>query len=397
MTTRSTNRSHDAFYLNSGIREVIPIYPLYAVMFGEHGVGPIGISVLFSIWAAVGIVTEVPSGALADAFSRKWLIVASGILKSFAFLTWFLFQDFYGFALGFLIWGVASSLRTGAWEALLHDLLKLDGSENKFAHHYGRINSIARVGVVLGELIGGVLIVLGYDIVLLVSAAVPLLASAFFIVLVTEPTRHETVYEAGYLGNIKSGVMEAIHNQGILYILLATTMLLIAAGILDEYVNPITFEQGFSLSAVAYLSAGIALAEAAGYALSGRFSFLSLNQLLALMATAAGLLVLMPPLGGYYVPTILGIFFAMFGMASTLFASRLQNLIEGSARATVTSVVSLGDGVGAILWFLVFGSMAEMSSMTLAATGFAVITALSCLVFYRLARRWGIAYTHAAE
>ena len=71
------NKALAAFYLNGGIREIIPIYPLYAIMFGEHGVSSFFLSVLFVIWCLTCIVVEVPSGALADRFSRKWLIVAS--------------------------------------------------------------------------------------------------------------------------------------------------------------------------------------------------------------------------------------------------------------------------------------------------------------------------------
>ena len=84
-----------AFYFNSGFREIIPIYPLYAIMFGEHGVSPMELSILFSVWAATALVLEVPTGVLADRFSRKWLIVLSSIFKAATFLVWFLWQEFF--------------------------------------------------------------------------------------------------------------------------------------------------------------------------------------------------------------------------------------------------------------------------------------------------------------
>lgn len=381
-----------AFYLNGFIREMIPIYPLYAVMFGEHGVSPLELSLLFSIWAAVGILTEVPSGALADSFSRKWLIVASGFLKSSAFICWYFFQDFYGFALGFILWGLASSIRSGAWEALLHDILKHAGETSLFTRHYGRIRALGTSGVLVGELTGGILIMHGYDFVLLISAIIPVVASIVFLLLVTDPPIDESVYQPGYMQNLKAGIDEAFTSLPIRYILLTFTFLIMASGILDEYVNPILFEQGFSLSTIAYLSAGIALFEALGNGLADRFSHLSLNQLLGLMAGATCLLFLVLPAGGYAVPLLLGAFFAIFGLASTLFSAQLQDQIEGSARATVTSVVSLGDGIGAIIWFMVFGSMAEASSMTMATSGFAVITLIACGVFFLLGRRWQITH-----
>jgi MFS family permease len=385
-------RSLTGFYLNSGIREIIPIYPLYAIMFSEHGVGPLELSILFSVWALIGIVTEIPSGALADTYSRKWLIVTSGIIKSLAFCCWYLWQDFYGYALGFIIWGLGSSIRSGAWEALLHDILKEQNKENLFTRHYGKIRSIGTMGVVMGELLGGYLIIHGYDIVLLISASIPVLASLVFFIMVTEPPAEEEVYERDYLTHLRSGIHEAFTNRSILYIFLVFTFLIIAAGILDEYVNPIIFEHGFSLSTVAYLSAGIVLAEAFGQAIAGRFNFLTLEQLLGCMAISATILFLVQPFGGLWVPMCMALFFSVFGMASTQFAGQLQHRIEGSSRATVTSVVSLGDGVGAIIWFMAFGGMAEMSSMTIATTGFACMTLFFCGIFFLLGRRWGITH-----
>jgi len=386
-----------AFYLNGGIREIIPIYPLYAIMFGEHDVGPLELSILFSIWALVGVVTEIPSGALADTFSRKWLIVASGFIKALSFFTWYLWQDFYGYALGFLLWGFASSIRSGAWEALLHDILKAQSRENLFTRHYGRIRAAGTSGVVIGELMGGYLIVQGYSFVLLVSMVIPVFASVLFAIMVTDPPVDKEVNERGYLNNLRSGVHEAITNRAILYILLVFSFLVTAAGILDEYVNPIIFEQGFDLSTVAYIAAGIVLAEALGQAMSGYFSFLSLEQLLGSMALSASILFLIQALNGFWVPACLASFFAIFGIASTLFAGQLQRQIKGSSRATVTSVVSLGDGIGAIIWFMAFGSLAEATSMTFATIGFTLVVIFLCGLFFLLGRSWNIIHEdHAA-
>ncbi|MDG1204994.1 MAG: hypothetical protein P8N51_06445, partial [Pseudomonadales bacterium] len=83
-----------AFYIAGGLREIIPIYPLYAIMFGANGVSAFELSLLFVVWAIVGLITEVPSGAWADRYSRKWIVVASGVFKAAGFLTWYLWQDF---------------------------------------------------------------------------------------------------------------------------------------------------------------------------------------------------------------------------------------------------------------------------------------------------------------
>ncbi|MCB1693667.1 MAG: MFS transporter, partial [Pseudomonadales bacterium] len=164
---RSPRQILFAFYWNGCVRDIIPIYPLYAVMFIDHGVSPLGLSVLLALWATVAFVFEIPSGAWADRFSRKWLIVIGAVIKGAAFIAWWLRPDFFGFALGFFFWGFGSTLRSGAWEALLHDTLKSWGREQEFGRRYGQATGLATFGVVIADLAGGLLIVFGYDLVLL--------------------------------------------------------------------------------------------------------------------------------------------------------------------------------------------------------------------------------------
>jgi len=378
-----------AFYFNGSVRELIPIYPLYAVMFTEHGVSPFQLSVLFFIWALNGLLFEVPSGALADRFSRKWLIVASGVLKSLGFCTWYWWQDLPGYALGFILWGSGSTLRSGAWEALLHDLLASWDRKLEFTRHYGRMKALATLGAVIGELGGGILIVHGYSLVLLVSAAVPILASIPFVIFVSDPPRHERC-RPGYFSTLRQGIHEAVSNATILYILLATILLLTTFGVYDEFLPPTLAEKGFSLALIAYLCVPILLAQSAGHSLAHRFEYLRLTRVLLLIALSATPLLLIVVFEGIWIPVLAALFFFMFGLSSTLFQGHLQSVIEGDARATITSTVSLGDNVGAMLWFLVFGAMAQFTSMSGAAFGLGLSVMALCAIFIVLGRHWGI-------
>ena len=62
-------------YAFSFLDELMLIYPFYAVMFVDYGMSGLEVSILFATWSGTCVVLEVPSGALADRFSRKWVIV----------------------------------------------------------------------------------------------------------------------------------------------------------------------------------------------------------------------------------------------------------------------------------------------------------------------------------
>lgn len=381
-----------SFYVNGGVRELIPIYPLYAIMFGEHGVSPMQLSFLFMAWAAVGLVTEVPSGALADRLSRKWLVVLGGVFKSTAFLSWYLWQNFNGYLLGFVLWGIGSSIRSGAWEALLHDLLKDWQTPQDFTAIYGRIRAIGTLCVGAGELLGGVLIIHGYDAVLLVSMAVPLIASIPFAIFVYDAPKDESIFESDYLEVLKTGLRESVENTKVLYILLVTSLLIMLYGVYDEFTSPTLREKGFSLQIVAFLGALVYFAEAAGMALASKLDQGGLDNLL-LRISAAGIILLSGVfLSEYLLVACLAAYFFVFGLSSTLLGSRLQSVIESPSRATVTSVINLGESIGAMTLFLTFGFIAEFHGMIGGTLAIALASALLPFLFIVLARKWQVSF-----
>ena len=54
-------------------------YPVYALIFLEHGLSWEDFGILNAIWALTIIILEVPSGALADTLGRKKLLVLAAI------------------------------------------------------------------------------------------------------------------------------------------------------------------------------------------------------------------------------------------------------------------------------------------------------------------------------
>lgn len=373
-------RSLFGFYSAGAFREIIPIYPLYSVMFLDNGITPFELSALFIIWALVGLILEVPSGALADAVSRKWLVVASGFLKSLAFVSWFLWQDFWGYAFGFILWGIGSTFRSGAFEALLYETLKSWDRTHDFNHHYGRIRALGTMCVLVGEASGGVLITLGYDAVLLVSALVPLLATVPFVLLVAD-VRVRGEKQSG--GLIRGAINEAKQNPTILVILFITTFMLTVHGVFDEYVPPLLQEQGFSLSLIAFLAIPVFSAAALGQYLADRIESISYRQQLLLIGAGTFMLIPGALFGPWYVVASVTVFFFAFGLAGTLVETQLQHAITGDARATVTSIIGLGDSIGAIIWFFLFGLVADQNSITTATIALAAATILLCVVASR--------------
>ncbi|MEM7017551.1 MAG: MFS transporter [Pseudomonadota bacterium] len=369
----------------------MPIYPLYAVMFGDYGVSPLGLAILFSAWSGIALLVEIPSGALADRYSRKTLLVFAELIKATAFITWLWWPSFWGFMLGFALWGIAGAIHSGTAEALLYDALKQHNREDEFARIYGRGMSLNRIGVSLSMFAGGWLIA-QYDYALLLQISVFMLVVASLVVMFAfyDPPRAESVYESGYLDTLKTGLQESVRNYRVLFVILCSASLLTLPGMYDEFISPVFAESGYSLDTIAYLYAVIFLVQAGGMALAHKLQHFSLSAMFLLMFIAGA--VLLSTHAGWlaWVAIAMMIYFAITATVEILMQNRLQQNIESDSRATVTSTSGVAQGSSSIGFYMVFGVVAAQYDLAAGTIAVALGTLGFVAVFVVLARVWRV-------
>ncbi len=154
------------FFLDFGL-----IYPVYLLLIQRQGYTYVQISVLLSVWAGASLLLELPSGILADLWSRKAIVALSMVLKAGGFLLWTLLPDFTGFLLGFIAWGAQEALTSGSSEALLFDALKIEGRESDFEAVAGAGEMASTVAIAAAMIAGGFLFERLPRLTILLSAA----------------------------------------------------------------------------------------------------------------------------------------------------------------------------------------------------------------------------------
>lgn len=110
-------------------------YPVFTLLFLDFGLSLEAFAILNIVWALTIVLAEVPSGALADLFGRRTLVVFGAVLMvvEMAVLT-FMPMDAGTltvalFALNRICSGLAEAMVSGADEALAYDTLKQRGLE----------------------------------------------------------------------------------------------------------------------------------------------------------------------------------------------------------------------------------------------------------------------------
>ncbi|MGW4500738.1 MFS transporter [Micromonospora sp. NPDC004336] len=159
--------------------ELVLLYPLYALLFSDTGLSVWQISSLFVIWSASSILLEVPSGAFADAVSRRLPLGLAPLVTAAGFALWVLVPSYPAFAVGFVLWGAGGALASGALEALVFTELDRLGAAGRYARLTGRAKTAETLGVLASILLAGpVFAVGGYPGVGAASVLACLLAAA---------------------------------------------------------------------------------------------------------------------------------------------------------------------------------------------------------------------------
>ncbi|GGQ85467.1 hypothetical protein Saso_12410 [Streptomyces asoensis] len=125
------------------------LYPVYALLFADSGLSVGQISSLFVLWSLTGVLLEVPSGAWADAVSRRLLLWVGPLLGAAGFALWVLFPSYGAFAAGFVLWGARGALGSGALEALVYEELDRAGAADRYALIMGRAHALGQVAVTI--------------------------------------------------------------------------------------------------------------------------------------------------------------------------------------------------------------------------------------------------------
>lgn len=314
---------------------------------------------------------EVPSGAWADAVSRRLLLWLGPLLTAAGFALWVIVPSYGAFALGFVLWGVRGALGSGALEALVYDELDRLGAADRYARVVGRAQAVGMVAVMAAMgLAGPVLDLGGYPAVGAASVLVCVLTS----LVATRFPEHRSAEAGGgdrasILTTLRTGLAEVRRDRSVRGALLLVPAVGAVWGALDEYTPLLVRDTGVAEQTVPYLLLVIWVGPAIGSLLTGAGERLSTAGLGVVLAGCAFALAVGSLTGTPAGIALVAVAFGGFQLVNVLADARLQDRIDGARRATVTSVASMGTEMATVA---VFGAYAAIGASHAHGTAFAV-------------------------
>ncbi|MFD0440518.1 MFS transporter [Streptomyces chartreusis] len=357
-------------YGYSFLDDFVLLYPVYALLFADTGMSLWQISSLFALWSITGVLLEVPSGAWADAVSRRRLLWIGPLLTAAGFALWVAVPSYWAFAAGFVLWGAGGALGSGALEALVYDELDRLGAADRYAGVMGRSRAARLLGTVSSiGLAGPVFARGGYAAVGAASFVACVLTAAVATRFPEHRVRVETD-DYGWAKTLRTGLAEVRGNRAVRGALLLVPAVAAVWGALDEYTPLLVRDIGVAEATVPYLIMLIWAGVTLGSLLTGPAERLGTTGLAALLAASALALAVGAAARSLAGIALVSLAFAGFQLAEVLADVRLQHRIDESRRATLTSVASLGTELATVV---TFGVYALLGTEAAHSTVFAVL------------------------
>jgi len=350
-------------YLYRFLDSFILIGTIFTLFFQNLGLDPYKIALLISIWSVTTLILEVPSGMLADKFSRRNLLILGLVLQTVGFVFW-LFGGFFNFAIGFILWGTKNALASGTLEAFVYDELKSYESQQLYEQVSGKMSGYFSLGLMLSTILGGYIANTNYTLVLISSIAITATTIPLLFTMKSVKAVQSTG-EVKYLGVLKKAVQQIKHNRSLLYLLIFISIVFSVYAATDEFWPLIYSSFDLNTTTIGILVAmGFGMFSLAGYTVKF-FNGDKFKNIDYLLVIASGVIFLSATVFKSILSLPL-IFLAIYliKVANIKFEAKLQHEIASEQRATISSIKSLVFEFVYLGFVLVFGMMATKLGVT---------------------------------
>ena len=362
------------YYVYQFVKDLMPIYSIFMLMFENGGMAISEIFLLLTIWNIPVILLEIPSGVLADRWSRKNLIVIGSLLKTLCFVAWITSGSFTLYAIGFACWGISCACTSGAEEALIYDSLKIEKKEDQFEKVISRGRFLSSFSITLASLAGGFLMMyIGANVALMISIIFGVI-SIYISLSFKEVnlSKHQKKSSMKIPTILADEVTFFRKNKSTAILVLLFIFVIGTAGVLDEFDQLIAKDFGLSIGAVGIwitfrnllCSLGSLVAPYIRSFYSKVFRIRNNSTLIVHLCIFAGLsLGTASCIRELWAMVFYATYFLLMASCEVMVENDVHQQIEEEGRSTIQSMISLAFEMFAIMYYGLLGIVLSFTSI----------------------------------
>lgn len=350
---------------------------IWMIYLTSSGLSLLQISLLQVLLNIAMFVFEVPSGVLADKFSKKKVIILGHVFIIIYFLTMLDPSNFYMLVVGFIAFGTGLAMLSGADQSLIYDNLAKDQS-TLYQRIIGKYNAIAISALALSSFAGGFLQSISWEFVFIFGIISQFVAMGVLFFVKEKKDMVEKNEEVPRL-RIKLEIQQFIKSKNSFKILIITIALLQGTlSVIYMFSQVLFADIGFDISTIAVIFAILsifsAMASGWSYYFVNKFTE---NKLIfyCLMISLVGFLC-MSVSNKFFILLFFIIINILFEIWDTTFNAVLHHSIPSNIRSSLVSLANLICSLVMVVLSLLFGVLSEYTSIQtiIIATGVIVLT-----------------------
>lgn len=334
---------------------------IWMLFLAHRGMNLVQIGLLESIFHVTSLAMELPTGMIADRFGRRISRISGRVMALLSTLVMLTSHSFWGFLFAFVLTAISYNLESGAGDALIYDSMLELGVENDYMKVKGRQEACFQISRMSSLVLGGFVAMYSYDLAYILTLGVHSLTifQAFGFVEPTIGKREKCDQPSNMTLHIKES-LEVIwaHKHVLRYILFIEMFSMFMTTTYFYLQNSMKY-QGISEGMI-----GISLA------IGSILGLLSSTQVHKwekyfgprwIIWTSSIIAIICFAWNGFTPYTVLGYLGLAFvdGMLFVTFCDYINQLIPSSHRATLLSFQAMIFSAFMIIFFPIFGAIAE--------------------------------------
>lgn len=355
----------------------LPIIAFFTLMFHEARLSAFQIAIAYSCSSIARILFEVPSGAIADKFSRKKVLLIGNLINAVALAALLITKSFVMLMISNIAWGIVLAINSGTLEAFIYDELKAEDREGTYPKVISRNFASISAGLGCSFILSAIFVKYGYDLLILMSLVS--LTVAFLILLcIKEAARQKLIAPTqAYFAILQKGVKCTLQHPIILRLTLFSALFAAVITVTQEFFSVFATQAGWGKHSIAMLIAAQVFCEMIMGLISSKFNFLTNRQIAALGAVGSVVFIA----ASWFINALSPIFvwgiFIVNVLRIVVLLPRKQQFIPSELRATILSAEGFFQEFTQIAIRIPFSLIAVSMSYT---KGFILIGTVGLLI-----------------
>lgn len=340
---------------------------IWVLYLAFNGMSLIEIGLLEGIFHITGLISEVPTGAIADLIGRKKAIVFSRSFSLISAILMLFSASFLGFAISFIFSALGYNLQSGSEEALVYDSLKILNREDEYLRINGRLNLIIEVSSALAVFVGGFLsknnFKLSYIVAVIISLCALLVSINFKEAKIVEKINKEKS-KIDVKNHFKECVRILKSNKRILNYLTFFSSIYAFSATIYFYNQQYLSDNGYSRLAISIILLINGLIASLGSVFSSKIYNRYRSKAIALIPVLLStFIVIIGYSKGNFILLNLWIINLFTAILQPISSNLINSMIESEQRATILSLESMFYSLSMIILFPISGYIGDLFSL----------------------------------